>query len=106
MKTIHQALQESYSKEGFTAYLEKQGRYIVGLTHLKNPKEELLQAIVDSMPNVDNVTVGGWTDVETETTYIDVGLAFDNLETALNIGKSFAQLAIWDNVDFKEIRIA
>jgi hypothetical protein len=43
-------------------------------------------------------------DSETGTKYLDIGTAIDNLDEAIMTAIQYGQLAIWDSVEYKEIR--
>lgn len=48
--------------------------------------------------------IGGWTDKETGKTYLDVSHNIKSKSKAVNAGKQFNQIAIWDVKHGKEIR--
>lgn len=84
-------------------------RYIVANTHndfveldLVN-KTKLVKQVNDNFYVFDNVTVGGWRDSKTGILYIDAGMSTDDLDYAVNVGKYNKQIAIWDNLENKEI---
>ncbi len=93
---------------GFTHFLdpEKTWRYIVGITHNNNATNDTIaQQANAALTMYANVTIGGWVDTATGTTYIDVWFATDALDLALALGKFYDQIAIWDNKGMFEIRL-
>jgi len=108
---INKAIQEG-SKEGFTTTLYGNlKRYVVAYTHNKPwISYWMLVSILNNQAvalkiTCKNVNVGGWTDIKTGEKNIDISTSFDNLEEAIAFWKKYNQIAIWDNVEFKEIRI-
>lgn len=55
---------------------------------------------------LDGTTIFGlWTDQWTNTQYIDRVVYADDLDYAIELGKSHEELAIWDITNNKEIRL-
>ena len=84
-------------------------RYVVANTHndfitldLVN-KTKLVKQANDNFYVFDNVTVGGWRDSTTGILYIDAGMSTDDLTLAKAIWNYNKQIAIWDNLEWKEI---
>lgn len=84
-------------------------RYVVANTHndfieldLVN-KTKLVKQANENFYVFDNVTIGGWIDSKTGILYIDAGMSTDDLDYAINVGNYNKQIAIWDNVEWKEI---
>jgi hypothetical protein len=50
-------------------------------------------------------TVGVWTDPETKTLWLDKVVRLTDLSNALNLGRLFKQVAIFDVVNNKEIKV-
>lgn len=96
----------NWDTNGFTHFFNKKGRYVVGFTHNTTACDiDSLYAQYLAINNAVNLTVGGWTDTKTMVAYVDLGLAIDSLDEAIIIARQFAQIAIWDSVDMKEVRI-
>jgi hypothetical protein len=49
--------------------------------------------------------IGIWTDTETGKTWVDNTHYFTELDTALEFAKRHNQLAIWDNLANREVRV-
>ena len=83
------------------------GRYIVASTHNKaNVSIDILnQQAIELAVTFKNVNVGGWTDTATGEKYIDISTSFNNLEKAIKFARTTKQIAIWDLIAEKEIRI-
>jgi hypothetical protein len=103
---IRQAL-ECADKSGFTIALKwETKRYIVALTHNEwDVSIEKLEEQVYSNESLDNINLGGWVDSEDNTPYVDISTSTDDLSFAETLGKFYNQIAIWDNVELKEIRL-
>jgi len=103
---ILKALQES-KINGFTTNISnyKLKRYIVALTH--NEADVDVKTLNEQAENIrfKNINIGGWTDLESGKRYIDVSTSFDCLWTTLDLARQYKQIAIWDNLEQKEIRI-
>lgn len=54
---------------------------------------------------VDGDVVGVWTDSETGKTWFDRSMLFATLDGAIQAGRAYNQLAIWDNSKQEEVRI-
>lgn len=88
-------------------------RYVVANTHNKFDKmvdelhiaDILTEQANENMCAFDNVTIWGWEDIATKLIYIDTGMSTDDLEYAIKTGKHTNQIAIWDNLEQKEIRL-
>lgn len=109
MKTkILKALQNS-NPNGFTTPLTGTlARYVVAYTHNEpdiSVEELTQQATTWNVLNFENINIWGWQDTETWKRYIDISTSFDNLEQAKYFAGVWSQIAIWDNVEQKEIRI-
>lgn len=108
---------------GFTVAVKGElKRYVVANTHNEFDSIEW-DSIVEWVSNIEdiaitltkqanenmyvwqNVTIWGWRDDKTDKIYIDAGMSTDDLEYAINCGKYTKQIAIWDNVEQKEIRL-
>jgi len=104
------------SKESFT-YLsnENNGRYIVGIETLhksKNPSlnyEDIYSDFYDmndAFFNDNNISgVGGWLNEETGTYYVDYIKTYNDIFDALNKARQNNEIAIWDNIEQKEIKL-
>lgn len=84
-------------------------RYVVANTHndfieldLVN-KTKLVKQANDNFYVFDNVTIWGWRDSTTGILYIDAGMSTDDLALAKAIWNYNKQIAIWDNLEGKEI---
>lgn len=94
------------NKGGFTHFLsEKERRYIIGFTHNEGEEQVINSALSLPLAKYQDLTFGGWTDEKTGIQYLDFGIASDDLDFSLKLGKTFGQLAIWDNLEMKEIRL-
>jgi hypothetical protein len=49
--------------------------------------------------------IGVWTDTETGKTWIDKSHYFRDIDTALQFARYNNQLAIWDNLNNREVRV-
>jgi len=84
-------------------------RYVVATTHNDFVnldtvnKTKLVEQANENMYKFDNVTIWGWLDKNTNILYIDAGMSTDSLDFAINVGKYHNQIAIWDNVENREI---
>ena len=95
-------------KTGFTSIINwVLNRYIVANTH--NAPDVSIEKLTQQADNLylayDNVNLWGWQDNETGNIYLDISTSFDSLEKAIDFARETKQIAIWDNVDFKEIKI-
>ena len=59
-----------------------------------------------SNESLANVNIGGWVDSETDIMYTDISTSTNDLTFAEQLGKFYNQIAIWDNVNMQEIRLA
>ena len=81
-------------------------RYVVAFTHNENVSHSKLEEQANLYAKqFENINIWGWEDIKTWITYIDISTSFDNLDIALSIAKQYNQIAIWDNLEFKEIRL-
>lgn len=89
-------------------------RYVVSVRGVKIPLDSVnritvghwLRYYLYSLPYRDGVNnVGWWADAETNLFYVDQNCEIDSLADAIRIGKQSKQLAIWDHVEGKEIRL-
>lgn len=98
----------SFQKEGFTTKIKGKHlrRFVVGLTMNSNPNIFTLVNQTNRFGKLfDNITVGGWLDTETNIRYIDIGTTTNDIDQAKKLGKQYGQIAIWDNLEKKEIRL-
>lgn len=84
-------------------------RYVVGVKTLfmgKNPSIQY-NLIYDDLLNLDNNfdSLGGWLDSETGIYYVDYSLQFDNVFDALSVARENNEIAIWDSLEDKEIKL-
>lgn len=98
------------AKQDFTTLLNGESkRYIVGVKNLftgLNPSTEYETIYKDIMnPDEDFNSVGGWLDKETMFYYVDYSMQINNLSDALELAKQHNELAIWDSLENKEIRL-
>tara|TARA_R110002049_G_scaffold130091_1_gene288238 strand:- start:83 stop:454 length:372 start_codon:yes stop_codon:yes gene_type:complete len=104
------------SKESFT-YLsnDNNGRYIVGVETLHKSKNPSLnyKDIYSDFYNMNNAFfndnnisgVGGWLNKDTGMYYVDYINTYDDIFDALNKARQNNEVAIWDNVEQKEIKL-
>lgn len=83
-------------------------RYIVWLTNNQNIfNADLPQLLEKQLKDFSTIyyqlNIGGWLDWT--ILYIDVSTSFSDLEEAFYIARQYKQIAIWDNIDWKEIRL-
>ena len=107
MNDINKAL-EGANSDWFTIAL-KWGtqRYVIWLTHnVGNTKVSELEQQANIYNTLDNVNVWGWTNTETDICYTDISTSSDDLSFAERLGKFYNQIAIWDNINMQEIRLA
>lgn len=97
-------------KDGFTKPLYGEvKRYVVAFTH--NIDKELNQSDLARQVQfwkdmgLDNINIWGRQDKDGQY-YIDVSTSTDDFGIAKALWKMWEQIAIRDNVDFKEIRLA
>ena len=106
IKTILNSLTEN-EKNGFTKSIQwNSKRYIVALTNNINIKTndlyELLEMQIELYSNrYYQINIWWWTNWN--DLYIDVSTSFASLEEAKYIWNKYNQIAIWDNLDLKEI---
>jgi hypothetical protein len=110
---------ESKGKISFTLLdsqnFKQYGRYVVAFTHLTDDYwrywisyADFMQAYVTAyqfVPFCGSFTVGGWTDKDSNTVFIDIGVITNDLEKAKEIAKVFGQKAIWDFEAMNEIKV-
>lgn len=106
---------QSNNLEGFSVAVKWElKRYVVANTHnefnfwkgseiLIKDIDTLTKQANENMYVWDNVTIGGWKDAESGKIYLDAGFSTDDLDYAINCGKYTKQIAIWDNLEQKEI---
>ena len=98
------------AKQDFTVNLTNQSkRYIVGVKNLftgSNPSTQYETIYKDIMnPEAKFDSVGGWLDKDSMIYFVDYSMQLDNLSDALQLAKENNELAIWDSLDNKEIRL-
>jgi len=107
-KTAIETALKNANSDGFTTALKgTTKRFVIAFTNNdSNPSIDKLnwQATALSYDN-SNINIGGRIDSKTNKKYIDISTSVNDLNHALNIAKFNKQIAIWDNVEFKEIRI-
>jgi len=109
---IEKAL-DSANLEGFTTKISWDlKRYVVANTNNTpdNKIDESFKWLLTRQAETlylayDNVNIWGWKDEKTGLIYIDISTSFDKLEDAIAFAKETKQIAIWDNKEFKEIRV-
>ena len=88
------------------------GRYVVAFTNchgFANDSEAVEKLTAETMKHqkhtpVQKMTIGGWTS-EAGLFYLDVGTTTDDLDLALFLGKQYDQIAIFDRLNLKEIKV-
>ena len=110
------SLSMTWTDDWFTSYLSgTKWRYIVWLTNnttkastrleaSQNLQETTREQVKSLSKKFKSITIGWWMDSETGTKYLDIGTAIDNLDEAIMTAIQYGQLAIWDSVEYKEIR--
>ncbi len=100
---------EGVELSGFTKpLLWELKRYIVAYTnntHWLDIELLAIQANWGFTRGLKNINIWGWEDNKTGKLYIDISTSFDELTSAKKFWKETKQIAIWDNLEFKEIRI-
>lgn len=112
--TIEYLITEAIRSGGATINLtDNRGRYVIGGigTH-EFPREFAL-----TTPSIDNAarqltykresadTLGSWLDTNTGLIWLDYGTREDDLQVALSLASARNELAIWDDLDKREIRL-
>lgn len=97
---------------GFTIPLQGElKRFVVANTHnIPRENEGISYTLLNNQANTlslayTNINVGWWLDDETKLLYIDISTSFDNIKDAIEFAKETKQIAIWDNLELKEIRV-
>ena len=117
MRAINLTLKQSLinkinAKQPFTYKndLNKQ-RYIIGIKNLhtsENPSIYYDNIYIDTSEAIEKIktdktiTFGGWLS-DNGLYYVDYGKTTNSLKEALKLAKENKELAIWDNVENKEI---
>lgn len=82
----------------------KQNRYVIWLTHNKNPSKDLLfNQYLEFKKQFDNLTIWWRLDKKTNIYYIDIGTTTNNLIKAKRLQLAFKQIAIFDLQEMREI---
>ena len=98
------------AKQDFTINLkENTKRYIVGVKNLftgSNPSTQYETIYKDIMNREEKFdSVGGWLDKDSMIYFVDYSMQINNLSDALELAKQHNELAIWDSLENKEIRL-
>jgi hypothetical protein len=102
-------LNKANSKEDFTTVLKQnEGRYIVAQKNLylgSNPSicYDLLTRISNCINSNDFSSIGGWTDLDTNTYWLDANQHYNNFTLAIETAKHLGEIAIYDTIDNKVI---
>lgn len=88
----------------------KDGTYLVGtdrsLTKLEKTTGYWVAIQETSLEEAEpNTNIGVWTDPETKRVWVDQSVWVGNLITALILGRTFDQLAIWDCANNEAIEV-
>jgi hypothetical protein len=101
--TLDMQLQILDATGGYTSD-SVEGRYVVGIGNIyTGHRQGVAYAIRHLAYSTDRY--GMWLDNDTKLVYVDRVYGTDNLELALMLGKDNGELAIYDRVECKEIRI-
>lgn len=108
--TINQTIiNKINAKENFTHSINKSLRYIVGYTNLftgKNPSLQYVNIYDDILKlNTKFDAIGGWTDPNTNIYYVDYSKTFEDVFEALNVARQNNQIAIYDTLENKTIKL-
>lgn len=108
-------LHDALYRDGATVALSSAaGRYVVGGIKSFNVAAEfaLTTATIDNAVRqlgrtapIGADTIGSWRDRATGRLWIDYGTRHADLDTALAIAHERGEIAIWDTVENKEIRV-
>ena len=96
-------------KDGTWSINGKSGRYVVGAKslfegeHIKDFKNAMV-SIGSAVGSGRYDAIGLWRDTESGVYYVDANLYFEDLDEALEFGRSRGEIAIYDIEDDKEIR--
>lgn len=109
LKLAEVIISKNLNSDGFTeVIIWKKARYIVAFTNniIRTSSDiDKVFAQIKENSSRSSLTIGGWRDTATSLFYLDLGIATDNLEEALSLAKEYGQIAIFDLVDFNEIRV-
>ena len=102
-----QKIIESWNADWFTTSIKwKTERYVIGLTHNEDNVEcEKLITQINNFSSIENINVWGWIDTKSNIKYIDISTSTKSITKAKIIWKLFNQIAIFDLVKMKEIRL-
>lgn len=108
--TINQVLiNKINAKQDFSHSINDCKRYIVGDTNLFTGKNPSLQYdnIYNDILNLDNKfdTIGGWTNQETGTYYVDYSYSYNCVFDAMNKARQNGEIAIYDTKENKTINL-
>lgn len=108
IKRAEKIIQKNLESDGFTEFLVgPKARYIVAFTNNVIKKDSDIQKVyaqIRKFYKQESLTIGGWRDSKTNLFYLDLWIATDNLEYALENARRWNQIAIFDLIDFVEIR--
>ena len=99
------------AKQDFTYNLTgSKRRYVVGVKNLfmgKNPSLQynLIHNDIYNLENTKYDSVGGWLNSITGIYYVDYSIQVDDLFDALHLARQNGEIAIWDSVENKEIKL-
>lgn len=109
--TINQTIiNKINAKEDFSHSInDNSKRYIVGSKNLFMGKNPSLQynLIYEDILELDKSfdVVGGWTDRKTNVYYVDYSKTFEDVFEALNVARQNNQIAIYDTLENKTIKL-
>jgi len=106
-KSIKNAL-NTQDLTGFTSPLKGSiNRYIVALTHnnANTSIDKLNTQAMDLSYVFLNINIWGWVDSKTNELFIDISTSYASLSDAIKVAKDNNQIAIFDMVELKEIRL-
>jgi|TARA_R110000787_G_scaffold15296_1_gene47251 hypothetical protein len=108
MKLTQDLINRINAKQSFSHVIGESKRYLSGCKNLytgNNPSLNYYN-VYNDLSNLENTkydSIGGWLDSETGLYYVDYCKSFNNVFDAMAEGRTNGELAIWDNVENKEI---